>query len=90
MNEKFKNIPQLVKLEMVSHKNCKIKSMISTFEGCINLEYFSISGFETFQITSLNKLFYNTSLTILIIKDFNARNSKDMSYMFYGCSELKN
>ena len=42
MDYMFQNISSLVSLEMKSDNNLKIKSMISTFENCKNLEFFSI------------------------------------------------
>ena len=39
----FTNIKELNKMEMTSIKDCKILSMISTFENCSNLDEFKIS-----------------------------------------------
>ena len=36
----FQDVPNLISIEMVSEKNAKIISMISTFENCKYLEKF--------------------------------------------------
>ena len=61
MDYMFKDISSLISIDMISEKNCEIKSMISSFENCENLIKFSISGFSTKNIKSLHKLFYKTS-----------------------------
>ena len=35
---RFKDIPNIISIEMISEKNCKIKSMISSFENSTNLK----------------------------------------------------
>ena len=66
---------------MISKKNAKITSMISSFENCANLNSFKINDFDTNEVKSISKLFYNTSLNILNIENFNINNVEDMSYM---------
>ena len=56
--------------------------MISSFENCINLNTFIIKGFNTSEVQSMHKLFYNTDLYInLDLSDLNTSNVQDMSYM---------
>ena len=74
MDEMFSNVPSLKSVKMSSNKNCKILSMISTFENCNNLESFNIDGFSTDELKSTKKLFYNTNLNNLnmdFLKDSN-------------------
>ena len=54
----FKNIKNLEKVEMISNASSKILSMESSFEGCSNLNYISISGFDTKNLKSISKIFY--------------------------------
>ena len=46
MDNMFINIKDLNKIEMTAIKDCKILSMIRTFENCINFDEFNISGFD--------------------------------------------
>ena len=47
MDYMFKDVSSLKSVDMISEKNAEIKSMISAFENCENLNKFSISGFIT-------------------------------------------
>ena len=85
MENMFKNIPYLVKVEMISENNCTITSMQSAFENCVNLSSFSIKGFDTLKIKSLKNLFYKTGLKEFDSNNLNTKNVKDMSSMFYEC-----
>jgi surface protein len=78
----FKNIESLLSLEMYSTTNDKIISIKSAFEGCLNLENVTIYGFNTEEIKSTSKLFYNSSISNLNISNFKTNNIEDMSYMF--------
>ena len=59
MDYMFQNISSLISVEIISEKYAKIKSMINTFENCTNLQSFKINGFNTDEIKSIQKLFYN-------------------------------
>ena len=63
MNYMFKDIKDLISVEMKSNSNCQILSMVGTFENCIKLIDFNISGFNLEQVTSMRYLFFNSSLT---------------------------
>ena len=52
MDNMFKNIPDLISIDMNSKENCKILSMRSTFEGAESLQIFNINGFDA---TELNQ-----------------------------------
>ena len=54
MDYMFKGVNELYSVNMESQKNCKILSMISTFEGCMTLNNFTIEGFDVSNL--LNKL----------------------------------
>ena len=62
MDNMFINIKDLNKIEIAAMKYFKILSMISTFENCINLDEFKISGFDMFDLKSMKKLFYKTNI----------------------------
>ena len=81
MDYMFKGIESLISVEMVSTKNAQIKSMISTFEKCKRLEKFTISGFNTKNIKSLHKLFYETAIYEVDFKSIDTSNVEDYSYM---------
>ena len=57
MDYMFKDVQDLISIEMKSEKNCKIISMISTFENCKNLKNFNINGFNGNMLKSLHKMF---------------------------------
>ena len=90
MDSMFKNIQQLTSVSMTSTKNTKIKSMISTFEACINLQSFDITGFDFTELKSMRKTFYKTNILNLNIKDLKTNNIEDMSYMLADGKEIKN
>ena len=81
MDFMFKDIKTLKSIELISNHEAKILSMKNTFENCHSLENFYIIGFNTEEITSLNKLFYNTSLNNLTL-NIDTRNVEDLSYIF--------
>jgi len=81
MKKMFQNISSLISVEMISIKNCKILSMIGTFENCINLESFKIEGFNVENIKSLEKTFYNTKIKEIDLNVFNNIQIEDISYM---------
>ena len=82
MDFMFKNIDSLISIEMISEKFAKINTMVSSFENCINLETFNIRGFNTSEVKSFSKLFFNTSLTNINLENFDTNNTEDFSYMF--------
>ena len=65
MEKMFKEIDSLISVEMYTSKNIKILSIASAFESCSNFNYFNMSGFDTSQIKSLSKVFYNTEIDSL-------------------------
>ena len=68
MDYMFKDIKELLTVEMISEDNCQILSMISTFENCFNLMDFKISGFNVENLKSTKKLFYRSSLVTFHLK----------------------
>ena len=86
MDYMFKDVNELLSVEMVSDQNCQILSMISTFENCFNLNDFNITGFGADNLKSMKKLFYKSSLTTFSFKSFNTINLEDISYMFSSTS----
>ena len=82
MNYMFKDVKDLISVEMNSENNCIIDSMISTFENCNKLVDFNISGFNIERVRSMSKMFYNTSLSTFSPSSFNSKSLQDMSYMF--------
>ena len=82
----FKDLSLLTSVEMISSNHTKILSMISTFENCNNLEYFSISVFSGNEIKSMKKLFYNSKLQKFNFNNFTTNNLEDVSYMFSSTS----
>ena len=82
MDNMFKDVSELISIEMSSLNYTKILSMTSTFENCNNLESFSVSGFDVSELKSMKKLFYNTNLKDYNFDNFNTNNLEDISYMF--------
>ena len=81
----FQNVDCLISIEFIPEENeiVKINSMISTFEGCENLEYFINKGFNTDEVISLHKLFFESGLTYINFNNFlSTKNVEDMSYLF--------
>ena len=56
----FKNVPELISVEMLSNNTAKIVSMIGAFEDAENLVNFKIEGFDTSQVKSMKYLFKGT------------------------------
>ena len=82
MDNMFKDVPSLISIEMISLNETKILSMISTFENCRNLEFFSITGFSANELKSMKKLFYNSAINEYYFINFTTNNLEDISYMF--------
>ena len=82
LNNMFKEIYNLIAVNMTSDSNAKIISMESTFDNCKTLEKFYISGFDTKNTKSMKKLFLNTQLNKINISSLNTDNVIDMSHMF--------
>ena len=82
MDFMFKDVPDLVSIEMKSDKNLEIRSMISVFEDCQSLYEIIITGFDTSKVTSMKKLFYRTSIDKIDISDLSTKSVTDMSFMF--------
>ena len=82
MDFMFKNIKDLISVEMNSENNCQISSMISSFEGCSKLTSFNISGFNVEQVKSMHKMFYKSTLSEFYVSSLNLQNLEDISYMF--------
>ena len=82
MDYMFKEVPNLVSINMTSNKNCKILSMISTFQNDHSFIYFTINGFNAEKIKSMKYCFYNSSLVRFSFHSFDSKNLEDISYMF--------
>ena len=81
MNYMFKDIQNIISVKMNSTENCKITSMISTFENCLNLITFYISGFKGDKLLSMQKLFFKSGLSKFYFPNDFTSNVEDMSYM---------
>jgi hypothetical protein len=88
MDNMFKDVQSLNYVEMKSNKNAIIESLISSFENCQNLNSFSISGFNTSNIISTQKLFKNTNISKVDLSQLNMEKIEDMSFMFSNCISL--
>jgi surface protein len=82
MENMFKDISSLLSVDMVTDKNLKILSMKNAFDNCEKLKEFSIKGFDTTEINSLQNLFYNTKIESLSNFNISTTNVEDMSYLF--------
>ena len=83
MDKMFQNVEALTSVSLISDKEDEITSMKSTFEGCINLNFFNITGFNTKNLTSISKIFYNCeNLENIYLEQLDTTNVEDMSYAF--------
>jgi hypothetical protein len=82
MEKMFKEIDSLISVEMYTSKNIQILSIASAFESCSNFNFFNMSGFDTSQIKSISKLFYNTEIDSLEGFNFDTKNVQDFSFFF--------
>ena len=82
MDNMFKNIPDLISVEMNSEENCKILSMKSTFKGAVSFQSFNINGFDATELKSTSKCFYETNLNSFSFNSFDSKKLEDISYMF--------
>jgi hypothetical protein len=82
----FKDVKNLISFEMTSNESIDISSMISSFENCENLEKIENNGFNTSQVKSMKRLFYNTKMSYFDFTQMNisTHNVEDMSFMFAG------
>jgi len=91
LDNMFKNIDSIQSIELKNSSNSTIKilSMKSTFEGCKNLEKVLFTeSFDTSDLKSTSKLFYNSGIKELNMNKFDTNNVEDMSYMFSHCESL--
>ena len=82
MDYMFKDVSSLISAIMFSNQNAKIESMVSTFEKTKHLVYFSITGFDTGEKTSMKKLFYKSGISLVTLNGFDTQNVEDFSYIF--------
>ena len=82
MKNMFKGIKSLLMVEMNTNNNIKINSIESAFESCTNFFSFNITGFDTSQLKSLNKIFYETMISSLDGFNIDTKNIQDFSYFF--------
>ena len=86
MDNMFKDIKNIISIESIIiyyNSSIKILSMKSVFEGCSNLNKISInSTFDTSELKSATKLFYNSGISFINITNLNMENIEDISYMF--------
>ena len=81
MDYMFKDVQDLISVEMISEQNCQILSMESTFENCYGLTDFNLTGFDGSNLKSMKKAFYRSELTNYHFDSFNTENLEDISYM---------
>ena len=93
LDKMFKGINSLisvVSIKVYTNSSIKILSMKSVFENCLNLQNISMNSFfDTSELKSMSKLFYNSGINFINIKNFNMENIEDISYMF-SLSNLNN
>ena len=82
MDYMFKDIPEILSVEMYSEKNATITSMISVFDNAENLVNFKIVGFDTSKVKSMRSLFKGTKFQEIDTEGLDTKNVEDMSYMF--------
>ena len=82
MDFMFKDVSDIISINMISNNNLEIISMISAFEDCQRLTEIIIHGFDTSKVTSMKKLFYRTSIDKIDMSDLSTKSVTDMSYMF--------
>ena len=78
MGYMFKDIRELISVNMETENNIKIFSMKSTFENCKQLRDVIITGYSAEHLISTQRLFYNTDLS-----EFSFENLKNNIYS--GC-----
>ena len=62
MKNMFQGLTNLKSVHLFSEKKGKIISMESAFEDCVNLNGFSIQGFDTSELKSLKRTFMRTDM----------------------------
>ena len=92
MDNMFKDIKNIISIESMKVKNdssAKIISAKSAFEGCSNLKEITLNDtFDTSELKSTSKMFYNSGLEEINFNHFNTKNVENMSYMFGDCKSL--
>ena len=92
MDYMFKNVPGIISIEMESKNNCKILSMISTFEyskkasdwddPSPRISQITIKGFSVDKLKSMHKLLYSRPFGTISFDFFDTISLEDISYMF--------
>ena len=93
MENMFKNIDKLINITIELKDTTKEKiistSMKSMFENCNSLTSFDINGI-TFNVSSTEKMFYNTSIILMDLTYFYSEYEIIASKMFAYCKRLIN
>ena len=82
MTNMFKEVKNLVSIDLSSDANGKITSMQSAFENCEKLKYFKMSGFNLDNLKSTSRCFYHSNVDKLNLDFLSSAKIEDMSYMF--------
>ena len=83
----FKDIEHLQKVQLYTNSSYQILSMQSAFENSINLKDISISGFKVKNLKSISNIFKGKNISNFDLSNFKTNNIIVMSFAF---SEIKN
>ena len=87
----FAGMNQLTDIEgMAEYLNTsEVTNMAAMFNGCKNLWYIELSGFDTRNVVSMDNMFGGcSSLGFMDVTSFDTRNVRDMYAMFSGCANV--
>ena len=76
--------------KVIVEKTVTVNSCSKLFNDLSSCVSYDLSGFDTSNVTSMYRMFYNnTALTSVLLSDnFNTEKVTDMRQMFYGCKNL--
>ena len=91
-NRMFRDLSNLISLDVLSFDTSKVTNMEAMFAGMPNLTTLNLSNFDTSKVTRMNSMFEGASrLTTLNLSNFDTSKVTDMEAMFgymYGLTSL--
>ena len=83
--EMFKNLNNIVSIDLSSFNTSNVTTMNEMFYKCYQLKYINFKNCDTSLVTNMGSMFYSTQLTSLNLSSFNTPSLEFMRYMFYEC-----
>jgi surface protein len=89
IEEMFHDCRKMVSVDMNSLDTSKVKTMECMFYWCKKLKNIYCGELDMSSLENAHEAFYELPIEEIDMLNWNAKNIKDTSYMFYDCANLK-